>query len=141
MRLARTGSEFAKITRFAGCWISSMALKVEAVGEAVMADKSSDESEANQTTVPGSDRLTTAVITRFSPTLILLAAAKELVIVTMGDDDDATITVVEAALDRPVFETSTLKVDVVLAVCAEEYSDNMGFLIADANKVKLQLWL
>ena len=85
-----------------------------------MADKSSDESDADQTTVPGSEKPTDAVITRFSSTLNLLAVAKELVIVITGDDCDAMITVVEAAEDRSVFETSTVKVDVVLVVCAEE---------------------
>ena len=126
MRLDRTGSEFAKITRFAGCSVLAKALRVEVVGVAVIADKSSDESEADQITVPGSERLTTAVITRFSATLILLVAAKELVIVTIGEDGETTTTVVEAVLDRPRFETITLKVDVELAVCAPEYSDNMG---------------
>ena len=103
-----------------------------------MADKSSDKSDADQTTVPGSRRLTAAVTTRLSPTLILPAVAKELVILTVGSDRDNTNTFVEAVVDRLLFETSTVKIDAVFAVSAEEYSGRTALLIAGATRGKLQ---
>ena len=141
MRVALGGSVFDSITRFAAVWRSFSVEKVNVTGVMLMTAKSKEGSDTDHHTCPELGRSTIPVRRKLTFVLTLILGVNDDIIATAGAIAGLIVTCVDAMADRSASDTTTEKVDVVLAVCSAAATVRRDFVRSSWPTEKLHFEL